>query len=171
MKLTRRQRWWLCGLVVALIAMAMDRLLLPRPAAATARPAPSPTSRPSAATPNIAALDAAIAELGRVLSADPTRVEPSPPDVFARTRAAAAVLADAPPPQPAPTRADEFAARYRLAATITGAAPAAVIGRRVIRIGETIETFTLRAVGDGWAEFVSDDGSVRLEVPRRTSQN
>lgn len=166
MKLTRRQRWWLCGLVVALVAMAMDRLLLPRPIAA-ASAASSPTSRPAAGTPNFAALDAAMAELNQAGSDHPPQPELSLPDVFARARAAAAIQLD-PAQKAAPTRCDEFAARYRLVATITGAAPAAVIGLRVIRIGESLEAFRLESVGDGWAEFVSDAGSVRLEVPRRS---
>jgi hypothetical protein len=187
--LTRRQRWSLIAFLVALAALALDKLLLSSaPAAALAGvshnlggiDAGQSIHRIGSAGPT-SAVDNALATAERILlhkrhlsenaggiAAAISKVGDATPDVFNwnrifGTNAANGISDDRSGVRR--TTANAFRESHQLTATLLGPQPVALIGGNMYRVGDVLDGFTLDAVRAGEAVFVSDGVNIILRVP------
>ena len=189
MTLTRRQRWSLIVFLVALAALALDKLLLSSgPAAAQAEVSPAPSGDEASesihrlgslgstpAVDNALATAQRILERKRDLIADPdgiaaliSRVGDATPDVFNWDRIFGTNGANGKSDDRVGARqttANAFRDSHQLTATLLGPQPVALIGGNMYRVGDPLDGFTLDAVRAGEAEFVSDGTTIIPKVP------
>ncbi len=167
MRLCKRDRAALILLMAGVIALAVDRLLLPPPAAAEgARGADSDSSVAAPAPPGREALPplpAATSEappLGTV------------PDVFDLARLPVPGTAAPAPPgsRPEETTVEAFVRRHTLQATIFGPNPVALVGQRTLHIGDVLDGFVLESISDREAAFLSENGRAVLRVAARAKR-
>jgi len=160
MRLSRRDRAALIVLLLAVGALAVDRLLLPAPVSAQANNA------------DAAACPATMPSLDQLLASSPAAAAPDQPwtpvpDVFDLARLGGAVLREALPEIRAEEDAVEsFVRAHSLQATVLGPRPMALVGRRKVRVGESLDGFELTRVTDREAVFVSDRGTAILRISR-----
>ncbi len=185
MTLTRRQRYSVIVLLVALAALALDKLLLssePASALAGVRPegvaaAGTGDDFPSQheGTPALAERLLERRTARRTLSGSvPTLNVPvlnvAQPDIFSWDRLAGAdrttgISAAEELNGRRVHTAGAFQAAHTLNATLLGPQPMALIDGRTYRVGEDIDGLVLTAVRAGEAVFVSGDMTVVLSVP------
>lgn len=160
MKPSKRDRAALIVLMVGVIALAVDRLLLPPPSAAGGADGLDSAS---------SAVD--LPQPDREMRAPPSATAPAPlpglvPDVFDLSRLAA--LGSGTPlvdeGQPDETAVEAFVRRHALQATIFGPNPIALVGHRKLRIGDRLDGFVLESISDREAVFLSDTGRAVLHV-------
>jgi hypothetical protein len=159
MKLRKRERALAGVFAVSLAGLAVDRFCFPESAP---RAAAAAESEPGA-VPASTAIPLAPATTTRPAVAEHVT------DVFAWSRLGEAGMllrtaAAAAPPE-TETTADAFQAAHRLDAVILGQRPLALVDGVALRIGDTLDGFTLRAVGIDSAEFSSDLGIATLRLP------
>ncbi|MBU0641581.1 MAG: hypothetical protein KKB50_22205 [Planctomycetes bacterium] len=159
MRLRKRERVALITLLLALVGLALDRLLLPPPEPANAA---AEHSDPAAGQQDAATTAAPAPE--PMAPASPDTVVP---DVFAWGRLgmfAGALSQQARPERLRKLWAEEFAQRHQLCATILGPHPVALVDERTLRIGDQLDGFALETIREREAVFVSDEGRVVLRV-------
>lgn len=184
MTLTRRRRYSVIVLLVALAALALDKLLLsstPEAALAGVRSedvaANSGDDSPSQQEGTAALAERLLARrtARRPLSVGaPTLNMPvlnaAPPDIFSWDRLAGAdgtagISAAAELNGLPAHTAEAFQTAHRLKATLLGPQPMALIDDRTYRVGDALGDFVLTAVRADEAVFVSGDRTVVLSVP------
>lgn len=186
MTLTRRQRWSLILFLVALAALALDKLLLSSGlAAAQAGVSPAPGGDEASesihrlgSVGSTPAVDNALATAQRVLErkrdliADAdgiaaliSKVGGPTPDVFNWDRIFGTNGINDVRNGARRTTVNAFRESHQLTATLLGPQPVALIGGKMYRVGDPLGGFTLDAVRAGEAEFVSDGNRIILKVP------
>jgi len=183
------------ALGVALVALVVDRLVLapsatgpqpaaaaespPGPAAAATQPPTGPEAPPTAAETDPASpsagpppLASRLAAAAERFSLDPERLR----DGFAPAPSWLAELTEPPPSEPAeaapepetPSPAEAFREGHALTAVImTQRGGSAVVNGRVVRLGQTVDGFTLVRLTRRSAVFASEDGEeVELRLRR-----
>lgn len=191
MTLSRRQRYSVIVLLVALAALALDKLLLSsKPASALAGVHSEGVAAAGAGEtfPSQYEGTAALAERllerrrarGPLSGGVPTLKVPvlnaAQPDIFSwdrlsgADRTAGIKAARGLNGGRAPT-AEEFSAAHQLEATLLGPQPMALIDGRTYRVGKIIDGLVLTAVRAGEAVFVSGDMTVVLSVPSPWDKN
>ncbi len=164
MKLARRERLALITLLSALVALCVDKILLPEPASAIA--AVTYTAEQDLMKVTLPP------EPATLLREAPQRAAQAlllaVPDVFDRSRLEA--LIGRPGAEPASAEAQrvslsaEFRRAHTLRATLLGPRPVALVGDRALRVGDKLDGFVLDSVADREAVFLSDGKRVVLRV-------
>lgn len=151
MKINRRERIGISVFLVALLALAVDRLLLTdaEPRAAAAAQAPSRLA---------SAADLAALQPQPLPSSAPDLVE----NVFAWARVRSAGTA----PATEVAVLSEFQQQHQLEGVVLGPRPAAVISGRVVHLGGVLNGFRLEEVSRTSATFVADQQRVTLTIRR-----
>ena len=182
MKLTKQRKIYLAILALALVALAVDRLLSPsggtapsearassdapaaqRPAPEARKPEAKATAKdaPSASSVLADRLEEMRREKGLDL-ADAAAV----PDAFTAPKSWPAV-SGAGQATPRQSLAEKFAASHRLEAVMLGSeSNYAVVNGRCLRVGETLDGFRLVAIGKQSATFDSEGLQVRLTLEK-----
>ncbi|TWT41168.1 hypothetical protein RAS1_38620 [Phycisphaerae bacterium RAS1] len=160
MSLDRRSRIALGLMLIALLALAVDRLILPRPQAASAA---------GSASPDGTEADGGSAAPAAIPPSDPERAVPEAEftvaDVFALSRIGVRHAANAASDERA--SAEAFAAAHVLRGTLLGPEPAALLDRRRVRVGQQVDGFTLVEVSRDGAVFSNGSETVALRITSR----
>ncbi|MHC4985370.1 MAG: hypothetical protein ACYTFO_04355 [Planctomycetota bacterium] len=180
MKLTKSQRAYVAVLVVAVAAFLADRFLVgagdsrveqasaaPPGAGAIETPLTTPRPPSTSDTPSIAAQLATLQEM-RPADLEGVREAFSPSESWNQQ------LRPAHPPQDRPAastagnqsvRADQFVAGHRLMSILHLAeGGVALVDDKVVRIGQTLDGFTLIELTEDTAVFASDERRVELRL-------
>lgn len=182
MTINRRERNAMIALLLAVVALAADKLLLPaRPSAARAEGASTAATENGSPAGTSEALpsddpDVELPKFPRRAASASDAAAPELPDVFDWMRlvrhGAARGTTDASGAGwgagmgAGQNSAAAFLQNHKLQATLLGPKPRAVVDGRTFAVGDTLDGFVLRAVHAGRVEFVSDDATVVLEVPQ-----
>ena len=163
MTLSRRDRGILIALLLAVVALAVDRLLLPGPSQVLA-------VSPEVVVPMLAADKLTEDILPEMLS--PTAINTQPPlpvlDVFDLNRLASLGTGGRQAnKQPEETSVESFIRRHTLRATVLGPRPVALVGQRMLQVGDHLDGYELIAITERQAVFVSDDDQAVLRVASR----
>lgn len=163
MTLSRRDRGILIALLLAVVALAVDRLLLPEPSQVLA-------VSPEVVVPMLAA-DKLIEDILPEMPSPPAiNTRPPPPvlDVFDLNRLASLGAGGRQANnQPEETSAESFIRRHTLRATVLGPRPVALVGERMLQVGNHLDGYELIAISERQAVFVSDDDQAVLRVASR----
>lgn len=163
MRISSRERKAVILLLVGAAALAVDKLLLPTPEAAQAAGDESAAAAADARPP----LPRSPQPLALPYCEEPG-AEDTIPDVFniARLGKTAALIQRRPTDGANEmTDAEQFKQRYRLRGVVLGPNPVALVNRRIVHPGETLDGFVLKSVGGNCATFVAGDETVTLQVP------
>ena len=164
--LNRREQALIGAMLIGIVALACDRWVLQDPRAAQAdsgrgAPTSAPASQPQSVdfmrlpSPPTGPSEALLT-IDDVCSWMRLTIEPDAPN------APDEPASNLPPPPAA------FVERFKLRALVLGPSPVALIGRRTMRVGESLAGFTLREITKDGAVFFSDHGErVLLAPPRR----
>lgn len=179
MNFTRRTKLALGALTFALVALSLDRWILPPPSSAVASDRDgSATTERADRRGNVGKSDTDaqwltfVSERLKQLNAARSALIEAPAPLARDPFVGAPTAARAPAAEMQRKAADEalsvaqFREKNRLSATILGPDPIALVGRRTLRVGDELDGLRLDRVGEGWAEFLSGVMRVRLEVPR-----
>ena len=164
MTLSRRDRRILIVLLLAVVALTVDRLLLPEPSQVLAV---SPEGIESTLT-----ADKLMEDLLPEMPSPPT-INTQPPlpvvNVFDLNRLGNLSFGGAKSNnQLEETSAESFSRRHTLRATVLGPRPVALVGERMLQVGNHLDGYELIAISEHQAVFVSDDEQAILQVaPRR----
>ena len=158
-------------LAIAVVALVIDRIFFAEPSKAQGSP-----ELPSKPEPPVAVSVAAPAEPADGLISEHLNSIPAVdlkvmPDAFAPSKAWILATQPPPPPLPAPVpdkvdhRAAEFAAAHKLSALLKSHnGGAAVIDGEMVRVGETLDGYTLTAVEGSSARFINGSSVVDLTM-------
>lgn len=159
MNLDRRSRIALGLMLLALLALAVDRLVLPPPRAAVAAgPSGDDSARPAEFD-----TDPALPPPEPERRVPPADFETS--DVFALSRIGVQAI----PPKDAAARlnAESFSAVHVLRGTLLGPSPAALLDRRQVRVGQSVDGYRLIEVKRDAAVFSDGVETVELRLMLR----
>ncbi len=162
MTLSKRERLAAIGLLVALCALAVDRLLLPGPTQAAAGESAPPRPDVVKLSPALAAPPQAPED--RAPATDPARPVPDVFDLARITEVSDSPNLAAAAQSDTLARAEAFAGSHTLSGTVLGPRPLALVGQQTIELGRDLDGFTLESVTATDATFISDGQRVVLRV-------
>ncbi len=182
MKLSKKQAVYGGLLAVAGVALTIDRLFFSEPATAQASPpsAQAVPELPSVEKPAKLEPATVVALPGDDLISDHLKLMPSVdlqamPDAFSPSKqwllavqpppAPPPALPPAPPPDTTDHRALDFAAAHKLSAVLASRnSGAAIVNDQMVRVGQTLDGFTLTSVKSNTARFTSGSSVVDLTM-------
>lgn len=159
-------------LAIAVVALVIDRIFFAEPSKAQASPELPGKLEPPPAVSVAPVAEPADGLISEHLNSIPAVDLKAMPDAFAPSKAwILATQPPPPPPLPAPPpdkvdhRAAEFVAAHKLSALLKSHnGGAAVIDGEMVRVGETLDGYTLTAVQGGSARFTNGSSVVDLTM-------
>ncbi len=186
MKLTQRQKIYVAVLVVAAVGLLVDQVFLgggrPGPEQAVAAPA-APAAEGATAPTAMAVVASPASPAGAGLRSVADRLtrfaEGGGPsavavrDAFLPSKSWLAELSpEATKDHQARKLAETFKRTHRLTAVLAGSGGGtAIVDNQCLRVGESLDGFSLQSVGTHSAVFVSGDQRVRLDMPGLTGRS